>query len=170
MVFDASTLILLAKIDLLGTVAKEHSIVITPIIQEEATRLTLEDSKLIARLVRERTIKVRGVGGASADIKRLQRDFHIASGEASSLWLAHMLQDTLATDDGRTIKAAKVLRVPFVTAVHFLIASYRRGEVSKDLASVKLEKLAKFGRYHPRIIEHARAQFDEGEKLDRERG
>ena len=162
MVFDASTLILLAKVDLLEAVATERLIVITPIVQEESIRLGAADSRLIARLVSKGRIVVRDVLEGARDIKKLQKDFSIAAGEASSLWLAHKLGVALATDDGRTIRAAKILGVPFATAVHFLIESYRNGRLTREFASAKLEKLVKFGRYHRRIIKDAKMQLEGG--------
>src|SRR5262245_34130412 len=128
-VFDASTLILLAKVDLLEEVAQTYEILITPIIEQESTLPDTSDAKLIARLICEDRINVRDVEEGSPDIKRIQKDFNLAPGEASSLWLARRLGAVIATDDGPAIKAAKVLGIGFTTAIHFLILSYERGKI-----------------------------------------
>lgn len=163
-VFDASTLILLAKVDLLEDVAKEYEIVVTPVVEQESTLPDTPDAKLIARLIGEDRIKVKDVAEGSPDIKRIQKDFNLAPGEASSLWLARRLGVVIATDDGPAIKAAKVLGVGFATAIHFIIRCYETGEVSKRLALAKLEKLEKVGRYSLRIIEDAKRRIMGGKK------
>jgi len=66
----------------------------------------------------------------------------------------------LATDDGPTIQAAKMMGIPFATAIHFVIDICRGGDMPLELALAKLEKLERFGRYHPRIMQHARTQFE----------
>lgn len=163
-VFDASTLILLAKVDLLEDIAKAYEIVITPIIGQESTLPDTPDTKLIARLISEDRINITDVEEGSPDIKRIQKDFNLAPGEASSLWLARRWGAVIATDDGPAIKAAKVLGVSFTTAIHFVIRYYETGEVSKRLALAKLEKLEKVGRYSPRIIEDAKRRIIGGKE------
>ncbi len=162
MVFDASTLILLAKVDLLEDVAKEYGIIITRIVEEESTTVDLPDAKLISRLIKEKRIMVRDVEQGAKDIKRLQKDFNIEDGEASSLWLSSRLGTIIATDDGLAIRAAKVLGVEFTTALQFLILSYEKGRITRELALAKLEKFEKFGRYHKRIMESAKLKLEGG--------
>lgn len=88
-------------------------------------------------------------------MKKIMEDFTIAEGEASALLLARQRQEVLATDDGRTIKACKVLGVKFVTAIHFLLSLYSKRKISKELALVKLERLKNLGRYNVRIVSDA---------------
>ena len=77
-------------------------------------------------------------------------------GEASALWLAKNREIPLATDDGLTIKACKIFNIPFLTAIHFLLDIFETGIISdREIALVKVEKLAAFGRYNHRIIESA---------------
>ncbi|MBI1748786.1 MAG: hypothetical protein HYR55_19700, partial [Acidobacteria bacterium] len=68
-VFDASTLILLAKVDLLEDVAKVYEILITPIVEQESTLPDTSDAKLISRLIGKDRINVRDVEEGSLDIK-----------------------------------------------------------------------------------------------------
>ena len=155
-------MILITKITLLEPVSSAHEIVVTPIVEAESTRLDSFDARLIRRFVEESKIFVRPVRGGGRDIRRLQKDFNIAEGEASSLYLARRLEAALATDDGRTIKAARVFSVRFVTAIHLLLECYRRGHLSRERALSKLEKLEVCGRYHPRILENAKTQLAKG--------
>ena len=59
----------------------------------------------------------------------------------------------LATDDGPTIKACKIINIEFITAIHFLIRAYKDNILGEDIAFAKLEKLKKYGRYSSRIID-----------------
>ena len=154
-IFDSSTLILLAKIEILKEVSEKIEIVITTKVKEETTgKQFLTDAQLIKSFVQRGIIKVEKVK-KKKDMEKLKRDFNIAEGEASSLLLAKMKGAILATDDGPTIKAAKILEVPFATAIHFLIRAYERKILGRDLALIKLDKLRKYGRYTSQIIEEA---------------
>lgn len=154
-IFDASTLILLAKIEILKKIAQMHEISISREVEREATcRPELLDAKIIIELIKTGEIKVIKIKN-SVLLKRLGEDFAIAKGEASVLLLAHQRQAVLATDDGQTIKACKVLGVKFVTAIHFLLSVYYKKKINRELALLKLERLKNLGRYNARIISDA---------------
>ena len=161
--FDSSTLILLAKIELLNEVSKEIEIVITSKVRTEATRKkTLFDAKLIENFIEQKIIKVENVK-EKGSIEKLKRDFNLAEGEASSLILAKKKTLILATDDGPAIKAAKILGVDFTTAMDFLVRAHEKKILTKKIALVKLEKLEKYGRYSSRIIEDVSERLMGGE-------
>lgn len=154
-VFDASTLILLAKIEILKTVACAQEITISKKVEAEATcRPELLDAKIIIELIKAGKISIIKVKNPAL-LKRLQRDFALAQGEASALLLAQQKQAILATDDGQTIKACKVLGVKFVTTIHFLLSLYYKKDIGKKMALAKLERLKNLGRYNVRIISDA---------------
>jgi len=161
MVFDSSTLILLAKIDLLRESAEEISIVIPPKVKEECLFKESLDALLIKTLIAEGKIKVEKAGNQEA-VRKLRADFRIEAGEAQALWLGKRLGVPLAVDDGPTIKACKVLGVQFVTAIHFLINLRARGKLELPLALAKLEALAAYGRYSRKIIEDASQRLKGG--------
>jgi len=153
-VLDASTLILLAKIDLLPLTLGRLRIVITTQVEDEATRRPdLEDARLIARLLERQRIRVRSVD--PKQVKHLEKDFRLDLGEASSVVLAKELDAVLGTDDAVAIKACKILDIPFVTAIHLLIRAYEEKLIGRQQALVKLEKLQRYGRYDSRILEDA---------------
>ena len=161
MVFDSSTLILLAKIDLLRESAEDISIVIPPKVKEECLFKESLDALLIKTLIAEGKIKVEKAGNQEA-VRKLRADFRIEEGEAQALWLGKRLGVPLAVDDGPTIKACKVLGVQFVTAIHFLINLRARGKLELPLALAKLDALAAYGRYSRKIIEDAPQRLKEG--------
>lgn len=153
-VLDASTLILLAKIDLLPLALGRMRIVITAQVEEEAVRRPdLPDAQLIAGLLTRRRIQVRQVDPKR--VRRLEKDFRLDPGEASSAVLAKEMGTVLGTDDAVAIKACKILDISFVTAIHLLIRIYEEKLIDRQQALVKLEKLQRYGRYDSRILEDA---------------
>lgn len=161
--FDSSTLILLAKTELLKEALQDIEIIVTDIVKNECTVKGTFDAKLISPLIATDKIKVER-GPAKKEADRLMKDFNINAGEASALWLAKKREISLATDDGLTIKACKIFNVPFLTAVHFLLHIFESGIIAdREMALVKIEKLATFGRYNHRIIESAISRI-KGEK------
>lgn|SRR5574341_71602 len=162
-VFDSSTLILLAKVNLLREASDEVEIIIPDEVKREALIKRTEDAELISILIQERKIGVQRADEAKA-VKKLQIDFRLAKGEAEALWLSRKYQYPVAIDDGPGIKAAKVLGLRFLTAVHFLLHMASRNKLSAALAQEKLTKLVQYGRYNKRIIEDAMSRLKEGRK------
>jgi predicted nucleic acid-binding protein len=160
-VFDASTLILLAKIELLRELAGEIKIIISEKVKAECLAKEGIDAKLIATLIKEKKIEVKKTGNAEI-IKKIQRDFRIDAGEAESLLLARKMECPLAIDDGPTIKACKVLGQQFITAIHFLLNLALNNKLQLPISLAKLEKLSIYGRYSKRIIEDATKRLKGG--------
>ena len=159
-VFDSSTLILLAKTELLGVVSEGTQIIIPKMVKVECTYKDMFDSKLISALITNRKIEVAVANKEAVD--RLCRDFRIHAGEAESLALALKKQLPLAVDDLPTIKACKILNIKFTTAIHFLIKITESGKIDCDMALIKLEKLSLYGRYNRRIIDDAAKRLKGG--------
>jgi predicted nucleic acid-binding protein len=154
LVFDSSTLILAAKIDLLRSISEDILIIIPLIVKEESIAKDAFDSKLISSLIAEGNVKVvkKAKQGMS---EKLCNDFRIHIGEAEALALAMHMNVPLAVDDLPTVKACKILNRPFTTAIHLLLKVAASGKLGGDTAFVKLEKLAFYGRYSKRIIDDA---------------
>lgn len=150
-VFDSSTLILLAKITLLREITDDVNVIIPEKVKLECLLKEGIDAILISTLIREQKINVKKAGSAEA-IKKIQQDFRIEAGEAESLWLARRLDCPIAVDDGPTIKACKVIGQRFTTAIHFLLSLASQNRLEKDMALTKLEKLSTIGRYSKKII------------------
>lgn len=153
-VFDASTLILLAKTELLRELAGEIKIIISEKVKAECLAKEGIDAKLIATLIKEKKIEIKKTGNTEI-IKNIQRDFRIDAGEAEALLMARKMECPLAVDDGPTIKACKVLGQQFITAIHFLLNLALNNKLQLPIALAKLEKLSVYGRYSKRIIEDA---------------
>jgi hypothetical protein len=162
-VFDSSTLILLAKVNLLREASDEVEIIIPEEVKREALVKKTEDAELISILIQERKIGIQKVGEAKA-VKKLQMDFRLAKGEAEALWLSRKYEYPVAIDDGPGIRASKVLGLRFLTAMHFLLYMASGGKLSSALAQEKLTRLVQYGRYNKRIIEDAMGRLKEGRK------
>lgn len=154
-VIDASTLILLAKTTLLKEACESWNFFITGIVEKKSTiKEDKFDAQLIKNFLVQRKIQIVHIKPSIKQYK-FQRDFNIASGEASSLVLAISKSFPLATDDGQTIKVCKILNIKFFTAIHFLIFLLQNKKINTKLAMIKLEELKKYGRYNLRIIADA---------------
>ncbi len=156
-VFDTSTLILLAKIDLLDLFITDvrGSVIIPEKVRSEAVTADKEEVQSIVRLLQEKKISVVKVKNASLR-KKLMGDFSIEAGEAESLALALEHKNPIvATDDRNAIRACKMLKLEFITAVTVLVRAVEKGMIDKDEGLVKLQKLQAVGRYRMTIIEDA---------------
>lgn len=160
-ILDSSTAILLAKVQLLGIAAERFNIFFSEAVKEETTNKDTFDSKLIIKLINENKIKV--VKANQSNVNKLIEDFNIEKGEAESIELASAKKCILATDDGPSIKACRILGIKFATAIHFLISFYEKKRVDKEIALEKLRLLERYGRYGYDILKDAKNMI-EGEK------
>lgn len=160
MVFDSSTLILLAKTELVRLVSEDIQIIIPKMVRVECTHKDIFDARLISSLITKEKVKVANV--KREPVEKLLKDFKIHAGEAEALALALKRQLPLAADDLPTIKVCKILNIKFATAIHFLINQTEEGKIDRDTAIVKLEKLSLYGRYNRRIIDDAAKRLKGG--------
>ncbi len=161
LVFDASTLILLAKTTLLRDVVASHRAFVPDTVRAECLAKPGPDSAVIEQLIDERHIEVRESAGDKG-AEKLRRDFRLGVGEADTIWLAKTLDCAVAVDDGQAIKACKALGLRFVTAIHFLLQLVSGGSLQRQIAQEKLSELSRVGRYSTRIIEDARERLRGG--------
>ena len=163
-VFDASTLILLAKIELLEVFVSSFSggISIPEIIRDEVCAKGREETPLLTRLIEEKKIHVSKVK-ADKEIRKLMDDFHIDAGEAAAIILALDEKASLvATDDRNAIRACKALKLDFTTAIAILIRAFEKNLIDKAEALIKLQKLESVARYNRAIIEEAEKLIEGG--------
>jgi bifunctional DNA-binding transcriptional regulator/antitoxin component of YhaV-PrlF toxin-antitoxin module len=160
-VFDTSTLILLAKIELLREIAGNVKIIIPEKVRIESLLKEGIDAILISTLIKEKKIEIKKAGDVEA-VRKIQRDFRIEAGEAEALWLARKIECPIAVDDGPTIKACKVIGQKFTTAIHFLLNLASQNRLELPIAMAKLEKVNLYGRYSKKIIEDATKRLKGG--------
>ena len=164
LVFDSSTLILLAKIDLLDIFIEDFSgqAAIPPAVRSEVLTGGKGETAQISNLINEEKIKVRKVKNQRL-AEKLADDFNLGRGEAEALALALQEEAKLvATDDRNAIRAAKMLKIDFVTAIAFVVRAYEKKLIDSDEANLKIEKLRLIGRYSKRITEDALERIMKG--------
>jgi predicted nucleic acid-binding protein len=153
-VADSSSLILLAKCSMITDFC-DHFEVIVPfsVIAEVASEELIRrypDASLISELVMKGALRVRSPDVDFALPLTLHR------GEQDALRIASSLANCLlANDDGKAIKAARFLKIPFVITPKIVIELYKSERISFQKARNAMEKLGKIGRYSPEIIADA---------------
>jgi predicted nucleic acid-binding protein len=163
LVFDASTLIILAKADLLGIFLADFGGRVS--IPSEVAKECCEykktlDAWLIQKFVDEGRIEVLTVRNRSLVLK-LQSDFSLGRGEAEAIILAlNAKADLIGIDDRQGINACRMLGMPFATALNILVRAKAKGLLETDEAMAKLKLLAKYGRYRHSMIEDAERQLE----------
>ena len=163
-VFDSSSLILIAKVELLDAFLKDigMEIAIPRAVEVECCggkktldalmiRKTLDDSRIKVRIVRNRKL-----------VAKLEEDFSMGRGESEAIALALQEKALLvAIDDKSGINACKLSGIPFTTAVGILVRSRQKGLIDGRDALVKLSALAKYGWYGNTILEDAKLLLEE---------
>jgi predicted nucleic acid-binding protein len=163
-VFDSSTLILLAKIELLDLFLSgvQLQVAIPAEVERECcgVKKTL-DALMIQKVLEESRIRVIAVRNQKL-IGELQADFGLGKGEAEAIALALKEKaEWLGIDDKNGINASKLLGIPFTTAVGILVRSREKGLIDRPEALAKLTLLAGYGRYKSSIIEDARRRLEQ---------
>ncbi len=164
LIFDSSTLILLAKIDMLELFVKDFKgeVLIPEKVRKEACDFPGSEVPYILKLIKEKEIRVVSLK-ARREIKKLMEDFNIDTGEAEAIVLAIKKGCRIvATDDRNAIRACKLLGLDFITAVTVLIRAYEKGILEMDEALAKLDTLAQIGRYSQKIISDAKERIKGG--------
>ncbi len=159
-VFDSSTLVLLAKTELLDLLLNDYrgSVVVTSSVAEESIRKGTFDGLLIRKRIEEGKIKVQAARSEYSE--KIMADFNINKGEAETIVAALANKGSVvATDDKSAIRACKLLNVLFTTAIDVLITAKRKNLLTKEEAILKLEELSRQGRYKARIIEDAKKKL-----------
>lgn len=163
-VFDSSTLILIAKIELLEIFLDEVAmdVAIPEAVERECCggKMTL-DALMIRKVLDQSRIKVISAKNKAIAAK-LRKDFNLGIGEAEAIALAMQGRALLlGTDDKSGINACKLLGISFTTAVDILVRSREKILIGRSEALVRLAALAKHGRYKNSIIEDVRRRLEE---------
>jgi predicted nucleic acid-binding protein len=162
-VFDASTLILLAKADLLERFRDASGIeAVAPreVEREACQQKRSFDSLVIQRLISEKRITVESLGERKV-FERMRKGLGLGVGEAEAIGLAVAMNAQLvATDDKSAINACKLVRVPFTTALGVLTRMYEKGVLDREEALLKLAVLEREGRYKKSIVAAVRSRLE----------
>lgn len=168
-VFDASTLILLAKTDLIELFISNYpgQVLIPDEVRLEILEVEKADATVFKRLIENKKIKVLKIKNIDF-LNKLMEDFNIDKGEAGALVLSMQEKvGVIATDDRNAMRACKFLKIEFITSIAILIRAFEKGLIDREEAYIKLRKLQSFGRYGKAIITDAAEQLQgrKGEDL-----
>lgn len=164
LIFDASTLILITKIELLepflGGSAQEIAI------PEEVEKECCRGRKTIDGMMIQKALDAGRIKSAAVRdrqlVTRLERDFSLGKGEAEAIALCVQERASLvATDDKNGINACKLLGLAFATAPAILIRCREKNLLGRSEAFAKLTFLGLYGRYRNSIMEEARQRLEE---------
>jgi predicted nucleic acid-binding protein len=157
-VFDSSTLILIAKIELLYPFLNDITteVAIPKAVEQECCGATKTlDALMIRKALDEAKIEVRKVRNGKV-ITKLIADFNMGRGEAEAIALAlEEKAQIVGIDDRVGIDACKLLGVPFTTAIGLLVRSRQKGLIDLEDACFRLSALARYGRYRKSILDDA---------------
>ena len=162
-VFDASTLILVAKAELLDAflAGSKRKAAIPGEVERECcgVKKTL-DALMIQKALDGGQIKVFPVKDKKI-VAKLQADFSLGKGEAEAIALAaHERAGLLGIDDKNGINACKMIGIPFTTAMGVLVHSREKGWIDRSSSLIKLATLAMHGRYKDSIIADAKLRLE----------
>lgn len=163
LIFDASTLILLAKAELLDIFLDDFQgkPLLPGAVEAESTgRPGRPDGLLIQQRILEGRLAVQEIQQPRI-LSRLLQDFRLGLGEAEALVLALEIGDTaiVATDDRNAIRACKVLRIGFVTSLGILVRAVEKGLLTRAEGKRFLEKLKIYGRFRDELIDEISRQI-----------
>jgi hypothetical protein len=160
-IFDASTLILLARASVLELfISNAKTTAMMPeAVEKETCAAHREETPVITGLMEKGELTVKSVKNRK-QIEKLMTDFCLDLGETEAIMLALKEEGGIvATDDRNAIRACKMLNISFITAISVLIGLHERGRILGDEVMLKLDKLASIGRYSKAIVADARLKI-----------
>jgi predicted nucleic acid-binding protein len=162
-VFDASTLILIAKTEILDSFLRgvEFEVAIPGEVEKECCSVKKSlDALMIQKALDESRIGVIPVKDRKL-VRKLQADFGLGKGEAEAITLVLAEKArVLGIDDKNGINACKLLGIAFTTAIGILIRMREKRLFTASESLAKLEGLTKHGRYKRSILEDARRKLE----------
>lgn len=162
-VLDASTLILVAKMEALDLFlsGSKLEVGIPREVERECCAVKKSfDALMIQKAVQESKIKVIEVKNKKP-VAKLRGDFGIGRGEAEAIALVlEERAQILGIDDKNGINACKLLSIPFTTAIGILIRLREKRVLTPGEALTKLTALGRHGRYKQSILEDARQRLE----------
>ena len=162
-IFDASTLILIAKTEILDPFLRDVGLDVAIPLEVEKECCSVKkslDALMIRKALDESRIRVIAVKNRKL-VTKIQEDFGLGRGEAEAIVLALAEKArVVGIDDKNGINACKLLGVAFTTAIGILVRMCEKRLLTKSEALAKLEGLARHGRYKKSILEDARRQLE----------
>ena len=150
-VSDASSLILLAKTNLIGTVIELFDMRISERVFKETVisgkKRQREDAHIIEANINMGHIQVIKTK-YDKEVRHIAKSFNLGRGEEESIILYLQLKaDLLLIDDRGGIKTSKILKLNWATVPNLLPLLIKLNRINKERALDVLAKLQIYGRY-----------------------
>ncbi|MHA1657663.1 MAG: hypothetical protein ACTSUT_00895 [Promethearchaeota archaeon] len=133
-----------------------ETIVIPQSVYIESVESGKKSKKLDAFLIEKRILDGAIIVENVKDITSkdsLLKDFNIHEGESEAIILyLEKKAELLGTDDYRTLKVCKILKIRYFTTPLFITRCFYTKKLSKKLSLLKFQKLLEFGWYKEDII------------------
>lgn len=155
LVSDATSLILLAKANLLEVFVRRNKVVIPKLVYEEVGKgkdKGREDIILVEKLIAKNQLSVVSVNNTIKD--KIANILNLKGGEQEVIAIASEKGHTIITDDKKCINAAKALDIGFVTSLDVVVALYKKGAISKEKATNSIYILEEYGWYSRDLIKY----------------
>jgi len=156
---DSSSLILIAKIETLDLLIDLFEEILIPkaVFFETVTKgkeYQKMDAFLIEKRIEEGKIKVVDVENRG-EMQKLMKNFNIHKGEAEAILIyLERRAELLGTDDNKTIKVCKILKIKYFTTLSFVYLLYSQNRLSKEKSLFKFNALKKIGWYKKEVIKY----------------
>lgn len=154
---DATSLILLAKIDLLEKFVEDNEVIMPKLVYEEIIKgkdKGREDSMLVERLVTEKILLIKSPDNKFKE--KLEKMFNLKGGELEVVSLAIGKTNVILSDDKKCINTAKTLKINFITSLDVVVALYKKCRISKEKALESLDGLSEYGWYAKDLVKNYR--------------
>ena len=151
-VADASSLILLTRIDLMALVLEEFQVIIPECVYKECVNerslKRFPDALAIQQWVQDKKIEVKKV-----DARKHEFLLKVNQGEREAIALSlEFPESILLTDDGNAVKIARFMKKSFIISPLVVLDLYQLEKISYERARKSIEKLSIIGRYLPNLI------------------
>jgi len=154
-VSNSSTLILLAKIDLLGRSLDMLKEIVIPkeVYEEFIKKSDSMDSLLISKEINENRIKV--VSTKKEEFKIILDNFRLHQGEAAAYCIYKQGNYmAILTDDKELIKLCRLEKIPFICSLAVVLVLVSKKLITKEQGLSKMEELYVHGRYSKEIYDY----------------
>lgn len=158
LISNTSTLILLAKVDMLRIVLDDVGHILIPnVVYEELRQKESFEVLLIKNEMDNKRIEVVTIN--KKYYENILRQFKLDEGEAATYALFKKKDGKgILTDDGELIKLCKIEGIPFMIAMAIVVKMHKKKKLKKEEALGKLSKLYGYGRYSEDIYEYFKSE------------
>lgn len=154
---DASSAILLFKVNLFDQLVETYSILITNSVHEELTQKGYPGEEIFTKYRKETRLTVIQIPKGSQQALYSSNLSYLDQGERDTiLCYNNKLDSFIITDDGRAARYCRENNIPFINALLFPRILNLLGKITQKECCQRMEELIGIGRYAPAVINFAK--------------